>query len=152
MGHISCWSMLIMWIYWEIADTIEKNTEILIDASNEVGPEADTEKAMYILFSLHQNAEQNHDQETANRSFENVVQFKYVGTTATNHNLIQEETETRLNSGNVCYHSVQNILSSHLLSKKVKSRIYKIIIFPVVLYECETSSPTPCLVFANTGS
>jgi hypothetical protein len=51
--------------------------------------------------------------------------------------LIQEEIKRRLNSGNACYHSVQNPLSSHLLSKNVKVRIYKIIILPVVLYLCE---------------
>jgi hypothetical protein len=55
-----------------------------------------------------------------------------------NKNLIQEEIKRRLNSGNSCYHSAQNLLSSRQLSKSVKVRIYKIIIFPVVLYGCET--------------
>jgi hypothetical protein len=41
-----------------------------------------------------------------------------------------------------CYRSVQNLLSSHLLSKNVKVRIYKTIILPVVLYGCETWSLT----------
>jgi hypothetical protein len=65
-----------------------------------------------------------------------------LGTTITNQNLIQEEIKRRLNSGNVWYHSVQNLLSSRLLSKSIKIRIYKIIIFPVVLYGCETWSLT----------
>jgi hypothetical protein len=52
--------------------------------------------------------------------------------------LIQEEIKRRLNSGNACYHSVQNLLSSHLLSKNLKIKIYKTIILPVVLYGCET--------------
>jgi hypothetical protein len=56
--------------------------------------------------------------------------------------LIQEEIKRRLNCGNVCHHSVQNLLSSHLLSKNVKVRIYKTIILPVVLYGCETWSLT----------
>jgi hypothetical protein len=47
-----------------------------------------------------------------------------------------------LNSGNACYNSVQNLLSSRLLLKKVKFIIYKTIIFPVVLYGCETWSLT----------
>ncbi|PNF15095.1 hypothetical protein B7P43_G15990 [Cryptotermes secundus] len=51
----------------------------------------------------------------------------------TNQNLIQEEIKRRLNSGNACYHSVQNLLSSRLLSKNIKIRIYKTIILPVVL-------------------
>jgi hypothetical protein len=56
--------------------------------------------------------------------------------------LIQEEIKRRLNYGNSCYHSVQNHLPSHLLSKNLKIRIYKTIILPVVLYGCETLSLT----------
>jgi hypothetical protein len=71
-----------------------------------------------------------------------VSQFKYFGTTVTHQNLIQEEIKWRLNSGNACYHSVQNLPSSHLLLKNVKVRIYKTTILPVVLYGCETWSLT----------
>jgi glutamate synthase domain-containing protein 1 len=60
----------------------------------------------------------------------------------TNQNLIQEEIKRRLNSGNACYHSVQNLLSFRLLSKSIKTRIYKTVILPVVLYGCETWSLT----------
>jgi hypothetical protein len=52
--------------------------------------------------------------------------------------LIQGEIKRRLNSGNACYHSVQNLLFSRLLSKNLKIRIYKTIILPVVLCGCET--------------
>jgi hypothetical protein len=58
--------------------------------------------------------------------------------TVTNQNLIQEEMKRRLNSGDACYHSAQNLLSSRLLSKNVKVKIYKTIVLPVVLYGCET--------------
>ena len=47
-----------------------------------------------------------------------------------------------MRSGNACYHSVQNLLSSRLLSKNLKIKIYRTIILPVVLYECETWSLT----------
>jgi hypothetical protein len=60
--------------------------------------------------------------------------------TVSNQSLIQEEIKRRLNSGNAYYDSVQNLLSSHLLSKNVKVRICKTIILPVVLYGCETWS------------
>ena len=42
----------------------------------------------------------------------------------------------------VCYLSVQNLLSSRLLSKNLKLKIYRTIILPVVLYGCETWSLT----------
>jgi hypothetical protein len=73
-----------------------------------------------MLLSRRQNAEQNHDIKTANRTFENVAQFKYFGTTVTNQILIQEEIKRRLYSSNSCYRSVQKLLSSHLLSKNIK--------------------------------
>jgi hypothetical protein len=58
--------------------------------------------------------------------------------TITNQNLIQEEIKRQLNSGNACCCSVQNLLSSRMLLKNIKVRIYKTIILPVPLYVCET--------------
>jgi hypothetical protein len=115
-----------------LGDTIKKNTETLIDASKEDGLEINVEKTKYVLLSRHQNVGKNRDIKIASRSFEKVPRFKYLGTAVTNQNLIQEEINRRLNSGNGCYHSVQNILSSHLLSKNLKIRIYKTIILPVI--------------------
>jgi len=77
---------------------------------------------------------------TDNISIERVEEFKYLGTTLTNQNSIQEEIKRRLRLGNVCYYSIQNILSSSLQSKKLKVKIYRTIILPVVLYGCETWS------------
>jgi hypothetical protein len=57
-------------------------------------------------------------------------------------NSIQEEIKGRLKSGNACYHSAQNLSSSSFLSKSIKVKIYRTIILPVVMYGCETWSPT----------
>jgi hypothetical protein len=70
-----------------------------------------------------------------------VPQFRYLGTTVTNQNLIKEEIERRLNSGNGYYHSVQNFLLSCLLSE-MKIRLYGTVILPLVLYGPETWSLT----------
>jgi sorting nexin-29 len=119
-------------------DIIKKNTETSIDASNELGLQINVVKAKYTLLSRHQNIGQNRDIKITNRSFENVSQFKYLGMIVTNQNLIQEEIEMILNSGNTCYQSVQNLVSSRLLSKNLKIRINKTIILPLVLHGCET--------------
>jgi hypothetical protein len=62
--------------------------------------------------------------------------------TVTDQYLIHEHIKMRLNPGNPCYHSVQNRLSSRLLSKNVKIRIYKDLVLHVILYGCETWSLT----------
>jgi hypothetical protein len=121
-------------------DNINKDTETLTDASKEFGLVENIGKTKCMLLFRHQNVDQKRGIKIANRSFENVSQFKYLGMTVTNRNLIQVEIKRRLNSGNACYHSVQNLLSSRLLSKNVKIGMYKTIILPVVLYGCGTSS------------
>jgi hypothetical protein len=73
-----------------------------------------------MLVPCDQNAGLNQDIKIGNRSFENVSQFKQLGTTVRNQNLIQEEIKRRMNSGNACYHSVQNLLSPHMLSKNTR--------------------------------
>jgi hypothetical protein len=90
-------------------DVMKKNMETLTDASKEVGLEVNTEKTKYMLLSRHQNAGQSYDIEIAN-----VAKFRYLGTTITDQNLIQEKIKRRLNSDNACYHSVQKpfVLSS----------------------------------------
>ena len=65
-----------------------------------------------------------------------------MGTTLTHQNSILEEIKSRLRLGNACYHSVRNLLSSRLLSQKLKIKIIRTIILPVVLYGCETWSLT----------
>jgi hypothetical protein len=56
------------------------------------------------MLSCHQDARQNHNIKTGNRSSENVVQFKYLGVTVRNQNFIQEETKRTLNVYNACCH------------------------------------------------
>jgi ribosomal protein S2 len=101
-----------------------KNTEALLGSSKEVGPEVNPEKTKYMLKTRYQKAGQHHSMRVANRSFEDVAKFRYLGTTLTNINCMQEEIKSRLNSENACYHSVQILLSSRLLSRKVNVKIY----------------------------
>ena len=86
-----------------------------------------------MIIFLHQNIIIGH------LTLENVDKSKYLGVTVTHINDICEEIKRRINMGNACYYSLEKILSSHLLSKKLKVNTYKIIILSVALYGCETS-------------
>ena len=89
---------------------------------------------LYMVMSQDQNAERNQIDKS---SFERVEEFKYLGTILTNHNFVQEDIKSRLKSG-----QVQNILSSSLLFKHLKIKLYKIIFLFAVTYGHETWSLT----------
>jgi hypothetical protein len=74
--------------------------------------------------SQDQNAGQSHNIKINSSSFERAEEFRYLGTTLTYQNYIQEEIKTRLKLGNACYHSLQNLLSSSLRSNNIKIKIY----------------------------
>jgi len=111
--------------------TTKENAEALVVASKEIGLEVIADKTKYVVTSRDQNAGRSHSMEIDNTSFEGMEEFKYLGTTLTSQNSLQEEIKSRLNSGNACYHLVQNLLSSSLLSKNLKIKIYRTIILPV---------------------
>jgi hypothetical protein len=124
--------------------TLKEYAETLVVVSKETGLEVNAGKTKYMVISRDQNAVRSHSKKMDNSSFETVEELKYLGTPLTNQNSNWEENRNRLNSGNACYNSVQNLLSSSLLSQnlKIKIRVYRNIIFPVVVYVCETWSPT----------
>ena len=111
--------------------TVEENAEALVAATKETGLEVNADKTKYMIMSRDQNAGRNHSMKIDNSSIERVEEFKYLGTTLTYKNSIQEEIKSRLKVGNACYYSVQNLLSSSLLSKKLKNNIYRTIILPL---------------------
>jgi hypothetical protein len=124
--------------------TITENAEALVVASKESGLEVNADKKYkYMVMSQDQNIGRSNSTQSDGSSFEMVEELQLLGTTLTNQNSIQEEIKNRLKkSGNACYHSVQNFLSSSLLSNSVKVKKYITIILSVVLYGCETWSLT----------
>ncbi|KAJ4431175.1 hypothetical protein ANN_19772 [Periplaneta americana] len=117
---------------------IMENTRILLEASKTIGLEVNPEKTKYIIMSRDENIARNGNIKIGNLSFEEVKKFKYLGATVTNIDDTREEIKHRINMGNACYYSVEKLLSSSLLSKYLKVRIYKTVILLVVLYGCET--------------
>ena len=97
--------------------TLQENAEALVAATREIGLEVSANKTKYMVMSRDQNARRNHSVRIDNSTFERVEEFKYLGKTLTNQNSIPEEMKSRQRSGSACYHSVQNLLSSRLLSK-----------------------------------
>ncbi|KAJ4446476.1 hypothetical protein ANN_13172 [Periplaneta americana] len=120
----------------ENPQTIRENTGILLQARRKAkGLEVNPEKAKYMVMSRHQNIIRTGNIKIRNLSFEEVEKFIYLGASVTNINDTREEMKRRINMGNVCY-SVEKILSSSLLSKNLKVRIYKTVILSV-MYGCE---------------
>ncbi|KAJ4439163.1 hypothetical protein ANN_15120 [Periplaneta americana] len=122
----------------ENTQTIRENTGILLEASKTIGLEVNPEKTKYMIMSRDQNIVRNGNIKIGNLSFEEVEKFKYLGATVTNINETREKIKRKINMGNACYYSVEKLLSSSLMSKNLKVRIYKTVILPVVLYGCET--------------
>ncbi|KAJ4439437.1 hypothetical protein ANN_07561 [Periplaneta americana] len=122
----------------ENPQTIRENTGILLEASKEIGLEVNPKKTKYMIMIRDGNIVRNGNIKIGNLFFEEVEKFKYLGATVTNINDTREEIKHRINMGNACYYSVEELLSSSLLSKNLKVRIYKTVILPVVLYGCET--------------
>ena len=85
------------------------NAEALLFATKEIGLEVNADKTKYVVMSWDRNAGRGHCMKIDNSSIERVEEFKYLGTTLTDQNSIQEEIKSRLKLGNVCYYSVQNI-------------------------------------------
>ena len=96
---------------WGSTHTVKENAEALVVATNDIGLEVNADKTKYMVMSREQTAGLSNIMKVDNSSIERVEEFKYLKTTLTNKNSIQEEIKRRLKLGIACYHSVQNLLS-----------------------------------------
>ena len=101
---------------------VKENAEALVVAAKEIGLEVKADKIKYMVMSREQTAGLSHTMKFDNSSIGRVEEFKYLGTTLRNENSIQKEIKSRFKLGNACYHLLQDLLSSSLLSKNSRSR------------------------------
>ena len=86
--------------YWKYSG--DCNAEALVVATKETGPEVNADKTKYMVMSREQTAGLSHTVKVDNSSIERMEEFKYLGTTLTNQNSVQEEIKSRLKLGNAC--------------------------------------------------
>ena len=108
----------------ENLQTVKENTEIFVNACKGISLEVNSKKTKYKITSRNQNVLQNQNILIGNLSFENVEKFRYLGVTV-NTNGIREEIKRRINMGNACYYSLEKMLTSRLLSEKLKVKTDK---------------------------
>jgi hypothetical protein len=108
--------------------TLKKKAKALVDESKEAGLEANADKTKYMVMSRNQNAGRCHNIKIDNSSYERLKGLKYLGAIVTYQNYIQEKIKSRLKLGSACFHSVQKLLPSSLLSKNINIKIYRTII------------------------
>jgi hypothetical protein len=106
------------------------------------GLETNAKKAKYMIMSSQPNSGQNQNIRIAKESSENVATFKHLGTTLTNQNDIHDEIKEYIKfwKCSLLFSPKSFVFPSHI--KKLKIKIYKTVILPVVLYGCETRSLT----------
>ena len=102
--------------------TVEKNTEALAVACKGNGVEVNVDKTEHMSITRDQNAARSHSIKIDSSSFESMEEFRYLVTTLTYQNSIQEVIKTRLKSDNAFYHLVQNLLTSSCYQKMLRIR------------------------------
>ena len=71
--------------------TVKENAKVLVVATKETGLEVNADKTKYMVTSRDRNAGRGHSVKNDNTSIERVEEFKYLGTTITDQNSIQEK-------------------------------------------------------------
>ncbi|KAL4083661.1 hypothetical protein QTP88_028977 [Uroleucon formosanum] len=112
----------------------------LVTASKRMGLCINEEKTKFMVLSRRREDQPN--LQVDNFTFESVESFKYLGVNINNKNDMHQEIVERLASGNRCYHSIQKLLKSKLLSRRSKTLLYISYLRPIVTYACETWSTT----------
>lgn len=119
---------------------VEMRTADLIKAAEPIGLKVNQEKTKYLVVSREERALD--DMLVDGYVFQQVTDFKYLGTNINNRNNMHNEIKLRIASGNKGYYALAKLLKSKLLSRKSKEYLYSSFLRPVLTYGCETWSVT----------
>jgi len=119
---------------------VQMNVKKLMKASKNMGLVVNVEKTKYMIVT--RRSEDCSNLKVENSKFEQVKEFKYLGVTLNNKNIMHEEINVRLNAANRCYFAMGTLFKSKKLSIKVKEKLYVSYIIPVLTYACATWSTT----------
>uniref|UniRef100_W5LXG6 Reverse transcriptase domain-containing protein n=1 Tax=Lepisosteus oculatus TaxID=7918 RepID=W5LXG6_LEPOC len=114
--------------------TLKENFIQLEEASTRAGLTINMAKTKYMVMTRKSTITSNALLEIQGYQFEKVTTFKYLGSLISEKNEISLEIGERINAGNRCYFSVQDLMKTRLLSMR-QSRM---VIRPVVTYAVET--------------
>jgi len=133
-----------LFVYADDVDLIENdidaqqtNNDVLVEARDEIGLQVNINKTKYMITKRKTGNEGNKNIRIRNEVIEKVNKFKYLEAYVTSKNEVTEEIKSRLVSRNACFYSVQKLLTSRLISRKLKLKIYRTVILPVIFYGCE---------------
>jgi hypothetical protein len=105
-----------------------------------MGLAVNAEKTKYMVVT--RGPENSSNLKVRNNEFKQVNEFKYLGVTLNNKNIMHEKVNVRMNKANRCYFAMETLFKSKTLSKKVKEKLYIRYITPVLTYACATWSTT----------
>lgn len=114
----------------------------LQEAAGSLGLEVNQEKTKYMVTSNAMRAERAGMVELGNKRYEQVSRFTYLGSLVTENNVMAEEIKERIACGNRCYFSLQGVFKSKNISRTTKTKIYKTLVRPVLMYGSETWTMT----------
>ncbi|CAI6345250.1 unnamed protein product [Macrosiphum euphorbiae] len=95
---------------------VQMNLKKLMKASKNMGLVVNAEKTKYMVVT--RGPEDSSNLKIENNEFEQVKEFRYLGVTLNNKNIMHEEINVRLNVANRCYFAMETLFKSKTLSKK----------------------------------
>jgi len=109
---------------------------------DKIGLQVNIDNTKYMIINQDTGNEGDKNIRISYEVIEKGNKFTYLGTYVTSKTEVAEKIKSRLVSGNACFYSVQKFLTSQLISRKLKMKIYRTVILPVLLYGCESWSTT----------